>query len=150
MELVEGILYYVPPLWRKVAIEAILALVQYERNKTPNREVPVDVTMGPNQKVPLALKARGVQGGDTVLQFENRVSWSADSGVLALVPSANGLAVEALAQGVEGISTVSVSATDAAGNMFTAIITIEVKVVVPPPPELTESISIEAGTPVDQ
>jgi hypothetical protein len=104
------------------------------------------VILTPSQKVMLSVRAIGSQGGDTTEQIEGSCSWSADDSVLALVPSANTLACEAIALGLVGESTVSVAATGPDGRTFAATITVSVRV----PLEPIERIEIVAGEPVEQ
>ena len=111
----------------------------------------VSVTMATNQQVDLSLKGVGVAGGDTTQQFVGHTTWSEDgAGVISLVPDAAGLLCKAVALGVTGTSTITLSAVDPNGNAFTATVVITVIEVTPPPLEATDHIEIVAGTPADQ
>lgn len=116
------------------------------RRPTPTPKDTTMASMKTNQKIPLSIKATGVNGGDTTFEFEGRASWSAPDGIVQLQPSQNALACEAIALGVVGISVVSVTGTDSRGVVFAADITVEVTAV----PEATDHIEIVAGDPIDQ
>lgn len=109
-------------------------------------EVAMELTMGQNQNTNLHLHGVGVGGGDTSQQFAGRASWADDgAGLVSITPDATGLACKAVALGLTGTTTVTVSATDAKGHAFSASVTIEIA----PPLEDTDHIEIVADPPQD-
>ncbi len=106
-----------------------------------------EVTLAADQGVELKARAIGVDGSDQTAQLASGVWSDPNALVLLAAQDAQGLIQEAITQGIPGVTTVTLVATDAAGNQFSADITVTVTPVAPPPPPAIASVEIVAGEP---